>query len=239
MIDTFIRYLKEQVENHSIYVRGGQGQRGDEITEQWIRKREKNKKDADRVIAYWKKQVKDGYGDVLRAFDCSGLGCFFFQAHHLIPHDMTANGLKGQCKRIAKADLRAGDMVFKCDEDGHAYHVGYVIDDGAHVIEAQGRDVGVRENRLKGWNRYGRPTFWHEEEKSRLLRYRQPMMRGEDVKALQTALSEHGYSPGKIDGIFGRKTEKAVKAFQKANGLKVDGVAGPKTFRALGLPYYE
>lgn len=237
MIDAFIRYLKEQVENHSIYVWGGQGQKGDTITAKWIRERETSKKNADRVIRYWEKQVRDGYGDRLRAFDCSGLGSFFFLEKHLIPHDMTANGLMGQCTMIQKEELRPGDLVFRCNDKGRAYHVGYVIDDGKHVIEAQGRDVGVRENELKGWNRFGRPNFF-EEKKSRLLKYKKPMMRGEDVTELQKALDAHGFSPGKIDGIFGRKTERAVKRFQKSVGLKTDGIAGPDTFGTLGLSYY-
>lgn len=235
MIDEFVTYLKEQVENHSIYVWGGQGQRGDEITEAWIRSRETSKRNADRVIRYWKEQVRDGYGDVLRAFDCSGLGCFFFQKHGLIPHDMTANGLMGQCEMIKKADLRKGDLVFQCHDDGKAHHVGYVIDDGKTVIEAQGRDVGVRENKLKGWDRYGRPRFWGEETHRRVLRYKKPMMRGDDVVELQTALRENGFDPGRIDGIFGKQTKAAVRAFQKAAGLQVDGIAGPETFAALGL----
>ncbi len=238
MIQEFIDYLREQVKNHSIYVWGAQGQKGDEITEEWIRKRETSKRNADRAIAYWKKQCELGYGEKLRAFDCSGLGCFFFLRHDLIPHDMTANGLKGQCTGIHREDLRAGDLVFQCKNDGHAYHVGYVIDDGKNVIEAQGRDLGVRENRLKGWNYYGRPRFF-EEKKSRLLKLKKPMMRGDDVIDLQKALLEHGYSPGKIDGIFGKRTQKAVRAFQRDAGLKVDGIAGPDTFAKLGLPYYR
>ena len=58
---------------------------------------------------------------------------------------------------------------------------------------------------------------------------------GEDVKKLQTALDELGYDLGApvIDGIIGPITEKAIKAFQEANGLVVDGVAGPETLAAL------
>jgi len=56
---------------------------------------------------------------------------------------------------------------------------------------------------------------------------------GPVVVRLQNLLLERGFDPGPIDGIFGDKTEAAVKAFQEANGLEVDGVVGPKTWLAL------
>ena len=57
--------------------------------------------------------------------------------------------------------------------------------------------------------------------------------RGTDVKTLQTALKDKGFYSGKIDGIYGKKTVSAVKAYQRKNGLKADGVAGPKTIGKL------
>ena len=57
--------------------------------------------------------------------------------------------------------------------------------------------------------------------------------RGSDVKKMQTALKEKGYYTQKVDGIFGKGTLSAVKAFQKENGLKVDGIAGPQTLSKL------
>jgi len=60
--------------------------------------------------------------------------------------------------------------------------------------------------------------------------------RGEGVKALQNALIERGLIPkGKADGVFGPKTEAALKIFQSANRLLPDGVAGTVTLKALGL----
>ena len=58
---------------------------------------------------------------------------------------------------------------------------------------------------------------------------------GDDVKNLQTALEELGYSVGEcsIDGIIGPDTTKAIKEFQEAAGLAVDGIAGPDTLAAL------
>ena len=52
---------------------------------------------------------------------------------------------------------------------------------------------------------------------------------GAAVKKLQEALKNRGYYSGKIDSTFGSGVYAAVKAFQKDNGLKVDGVAGPAT----------
>ena len=59
--------------------------------------------------------------------------------------------------------------------------------------------------------------------------------RGEAVTTLQNALNEAGYDCGKVDGIFGKNTQAAVKAFQKAKGLTVDGIVGRNTWTALGL----
>ncbi len=58
---------------------------------------------------------------------------------------------------------------------------------------------------------------------------------GSEVTAIQNVLKNKGYYTGKVDGIFGSKTLAAVKSFQKANGLTVDGIAGPQTLRALGI----
>ncbi len=57
--------------------------------------------------------------------------------------------------------------------------------------------------------------------------------RGSEVTKLQEALKELGLYTGKADGVYGRATEQAVKAFQRKNGLKADGVAGPKTLKKL------
>jgi len=53
------------------------------------------------------------------------------------------------------------------------------------------------------------------------------------VRQLQQALTAAGYEPGPADGTYGEQTEAAVVAFQKANGLSVDGRVGPETAAAL------
>lgn len=60
---------------------------------------------------------------------------------------------------------------------------------------------------------------------------------GAGVEDLQKKLKEAGFDPGPIDGSFGPKTQAAVKAYQQAKGLAVDGIVGPQTRAALlGLP---
>ncbi len=58
---------------------------------------------------------------------------------------------------------------------------------------------------------------------------------GNEVKQIQQKLKEWGYYKGNVDGIYGSKTQQAVRSFQKANGLKVDGIAGEKTLAAIGI----
>jgi hypothetical protein len=56
---------------------------------------------------------------------------------------------------------------------------------------------------------------------------------GDDVRRAQRALDRAGFGPGAVDGIFGPKTDAAVRAFQTARGLTVDGIVGPQTWAAL------
>ena len=55
------------------------------------------------------------------------------------------------------------------------------------------------------------------------------------VKAVQQALAKDGLFKGKVDGMIGPVTTNAVKAFQKKNGLKADGIIGPMTLKKLGV----
>lgn len=57
--------------------------------------------------------------------------------------------------------------------------------------------------------------------------------KGPEVLKLQKALLAAGFNPHGLDGSFGPKTEAALRAFQRAAGIIVDGKAGPQTWRAL------
>ncbi|MGB9679840.1 MAG: LysM peptidoglycan-binding domain-containing protein [Thermoanaerobacteraceae bacterium] len=57
--------------------------------------------------------------------------------------------------------------------------------------------------------------------------------RGPFVTNLQSRLKSLGFDPGQIDGIFGSKTEAAVKAYQQSRGLAVSGIVDDITWNAL------
>jgi len=59
---------------------------------------------------------------------------------------------------------------------------------------------------------------------------------GEEVKRLQDALRVAGFDPGASDGIYGSRTAAAVTAYQKANNLTPDGIAGQQTLGSLSAP---
>lgn len=56
-----------------------------------------------------------------------------------------------------------------------------------------------------------------------------------NVMLLQEFLNSNGYNCGTVDGVFGSKTEKAVKTWQKDHNLTVDGIVGPKTWASMGM----
>lgn len=96
-----------------------------------------------------------------------------------------------------------------------------------------------KETNLPGrlWTKHGKlPFVTYEVRKGDYmitLRNLKKGCKGEDVKALQNLLIGNCYDCGDVDGIFGSRTELAVKELQKAKELKVDGIAGCNTMKVL------
>ncbi|MGE7600994.1 peptidoglycan-binding protein [Peribacillus sp. NPDC097675] len=63
-----------------------------------------------------------------------------------------------------------------------------------------------------------------------IYKVKSPLMNGNNIKKIQQKL---GMPTKDIDGLYGAKTEKAVIAFQKKNGLQADGVVGKNTWNKL------
>ena len=242
-LNDFINYLEQEIKNGSIYVLGAQGQRYP-FTDEWLLYREHNSQsNVNRIKKTLDKRIADGYDPKnIGAFDCSGLGMYYLIKEKYLPSDLNANGMRGQCEVIDKIDLKRGDWVFVM-EDGRATHIGYGVDDKLNVIEARGRDYGVVKTELakRSWNHYGRPKMFKAEIEapSPIMRELRKGDKGDDVRAVQNALMQNGYSLPKYgaDGDFGGETHKAVCALQKTLNKAENGIVGKAEVEALGLKW--
>ncbi len=141
----------------------------------------------------------------------------------------------------------AGIFLFVIDpKTGKAKHVAVTVG-GGYEVEARGHAYGVVKRKIKDcafthWKRLpglddevgtvSDPAQAPVEDSLPILR---KGSQGEYVAAAQSLLKECGYPLSKwgIDGQYGAETEAAVKEFQAAIALKVDGIIGPKTWAAL------
>lgn len=151
---------------------------------------------------------------------------------------------------------KAGDVVFWAFPGGHSGidHVSMFVSatrsdvttwDG-NTSTASDQDGGHVEKRTRPKTyvvAYGRPpyaaaapgtgvkppTWW---TRTQLLTT--PYMHGTDVAAAAKRLNAKGFPCGTPIDVFGPQMDKAVRGFQKAKGLKVDGAIGPNTATALG-----
>ena len=111
-------------------------------------------------------------------------------------------------------------------------HTGLYLGGGV-IIHCSG-EVKYGTPSDKGWSHYAIPRGIDGD-----VPVWRPTIRrgssGDDVKYCQQLLMKLGYdlAPYNDDGKYGAKTEAAVRAFQKANGLGVDGIVGPLTWEAL------
>jgi peptidoglycan hydrolase-like protein with peptidoglycan-binding domain len=87
--------------------------------------------------------------------------------------------------------------------------------------------VTATENRVDRWR--PAPALDSARENQGMLRRNQ---QGESVRSVQQALASRGYSIG-VDGKFGAETERAVRTFQRHQGLSADGIVGPDTLGKL------
>ena len=204
--------------------------------------------------------------------DCSGLFAWAFSSlggkmYHgsdtMYRSWCVSKGKLSSGKRTDGQALKPGTAVFVYKSSKGKYtHVGLYIGNGI-VIEAEGAKRGTVKSKvtLSKWSNWGelkgieytasetqeQPSAPKDEETpTTSLPTLKRGMKGEYVTLLQTKLVNKGYSVGScgIDGDFGSATLKAVKQFQKDNGLKVDGIVGRNTWAALEsasvkLQYYS
>ncbi|HUR52171.1 MAG TPA: N-acetylmuramoyl-L-alanine amidase [Mycobacteriales bacterium] len=101
------------------------------------------------------------------------------------------------------------------------------------AVRAFQQDRGLVADGLVGPETYAALQAARLRLGDRILTWQSRMLVGDDVTALQDRLAELGFDAGRADGLFGPRTEAALKAFQREYGLRADGVCGPATLRAL------
>ena len=125
---------------------------------------------------------------------------------------------------------------------GKYQHTGLHIGGGV-IIHCAYNDAGVQYGNISdtAWTHYAIPAGLYTAEEiaaagkaaDNVVFTLRSGSKGDDVVKLQTALNALGYDCGEADGIFGAKTEAAVRNFQRDHSLTVDGIAGKATQAAL------
>ena len=100
---------------------------------------------------------------------------------------------------------------------------GMTIAQGAILGAAGGAVVGLATN--SGQVNLGKP-FW-KKNASRTL-YKPTSQQYNSVSSIQSGLASKGYKPGPADGVAGNRTRRAIRAYQRENGLLVNGQPSSK-----------
>ena len=176
----------------------------------------------------------------------------------IIPTECSCTKMISLLKKIGSWDERdnrvplPGEIIFynweapaTGDDASDADHVGIVesvrngiitVIEGNYSQSVKRRNIAVDHRYIRG---YGVPKY--DKEVTTTKDYTLGMnnlkkgCKGEGVKALQILLIGRGYSCGSAgaDGDFGNGTDSAVRKYQKAKGLEVDGIVGKATMGSL------
>lgn len=170
-------------------------------------------------------------------YDCRGFTAWLLRQVGL---DLIGGGATGQWNDsrnwVQKGEISTMPDCVCClfrKKDNKMEHTGMHIGNG-RVIHCS---RNVEESGMSGWTHYAIPVGLYDEiPGGSVRRTLKRGSQGADVHELQTMLTARGFDCGKVDGVFGKATESAVKAFQKANGLTVDGIVGRATWAILDAP---
>lgn len=152
--------------------------------------------------------------------------------------DISADAMITKCTNISTnfTSLSGGEFVWMKG------HCGVYIGDGLVVESTPKWNGGVQITAIgqRTWTKHGKlPYVSYEAKEAKTvaieMRVLEKGVKGEQVKTLQRLLLSLGYDLGNYgaDGDFGSRTDTAVRAYQKKNGLSVDGVVGQNTWGKL------
>ena len=172
-------------------------------------------------------------------FDCSGLGQYSFKvAGVAIPRSTYTQYVAG--KHVNRADVRPMDGIYLEPGPNGPGHVIWVVDHNT-AIEAPHTNARVRysniDDRIRQLRLVTIRRFTPWDGTAPLPTH--PIVKlgdhGSSVRLMQQRLIYKHYTVGPrgADGVFGSDTLKGLKAYQKAHGLKVDGVCNSDDWKKL------
>lgn len=253
-IALFVQQLGEAYDRRDGYIMGATGQnpRNWKTTSWWFTQYDGNAKQKAKAL-YWREHAA-------HVWDCNGLAEGIYRNYTGVSIDSKARyNYQQWCDPRGAGMIPAqyrvpGAAVFWGDSAADIHHVAFLYkpvksadpEGDWYLIEARGVMYGVVETKLLS----RKPNYWgwmtkyfdypeagaYEPVEYRLGdRVLKNGMEGADVKAMQTGLIRLGYDCGRYgaDGEFGDATEEAVRQFQRARRLTVDGVFGPASLAAF------
>lgn len=146
MIAEFLKAAQTEVENHSIYVWGGSGQLCADVTENWIRTKERGHQ-PDAAVKEWEEVMNSPYRDVARCFDCSGFVSWCLRKCGAFNSRTDCDGLFARSTEIYTPE--DGCLLFRTNpaNPNDETHVGIYF--GGKQYHAKGRAYGVVEEPYK------------------------------------------------------------------------------------------
>jgi peptidoglycan hydrolase-like protein with peptidoglycan-binding domain len=208
---------------------------------------------AGKSYDYYVNQCSRWFGK--NVVDCSGLIVQGFRSKYANYQDQTSGTLYSQCNKkgaIASIPETPGLCVWRSG------HIGLYIGSG-NVVESAGTNIGVVISALaapasgKAWTNWGMladadysltptppvtpapPSVWV----GKIYKLTSPYMSDENIARIQKILLSVGCYSGKIDGVYGPLTQKAVICFQTKVHLVADGIIGKLTAAALDAAWVE
>lgn len=190
--------------------------------------------------------------DGCRCFDCRGFTRWLLEQAEIT---LAGGGATSQWDTasnwVAKGSIDTLPTGLVCcvfkRKDGKMSHTGMSMGDGAGGVIHCSTTVkrGNAYTDYSKWTHLGVPRGLYTTDELRKAGIdvaaddNMPTLRrgnqGDEVADLQTILNARYGADLEVDGNFGKATEAAVKAFQKAHGLTADGIVGAKTWKALGI----
>ena len=154
MLKELYEAAQAEVDHHSIYVWGGSGQLCCEVSEAWIRAKEKGRQ-PDAAVKAWEEVESGPYRDVARCFDCSGYVSWCLDKAGAFKGRTNCDGLFARCEEVYTPTN--GTLLFRVNpaNKNDETHVGIYFD--GMQYHAKGRAYGVVCEPFKAsyWQKYG------------------------------------------------------------------------------------